>query len=1166
MSDSFEREVAVFNAARRLVDKQRAEYLEESCAGDTELRRRVEELLRAGVEAGSFLQQPAPGAQRPAELAASAGPLPQPALAEEKPGEHIGRYKLLQQIGEGGCGVVYMAEQEEPVRRRVALKIIKLGMDTKQVIARFEAERQALALMDHQNIAKVLDAGATDNGRPYFVMELVRGLKITEYCDERNLTTRERLQVFIQVCQAIQDAHQKGIIHRDIKPSNILVTVNDGVAVPKVIDFGIAKATQGRLTDQTLFTAFEQFIGTPAYMSPEQADLTSLDIDTRSDIYSLGVLLYELLTGRTPFDQKELLASGLDAMRQTIRDREPPRPSTRLSNMHQGELTTTSKRRQTEPVKLIHLVRGDLDWIVMKCLEKDRARRYETANALVFEIQRHLNNEPVLAQPPSRLYRIRKMVQRNKGAFAAGVGIAAALLAGLVVSVGLLVMESKAHRRALEAEQTAEAARRTESVLRHRAEAGEATARRAEQRATEQLWHSYLAQARALRRGGQEGQRLESIELVSKAAAIHPSLELRSEAIAALAMTDVRFSDDRESPNPEEVWNAQVELRAVVKEQGCIGIFRVRDNKEVALLPDVGAGVARILGFSPGSRFLAVNYVGDRTVVWDIEKLRPLINNIPGGISADFSPDGQTIAVICQDGQLRQFGLAPVRSLPELALGRRYWALRLCPQRAWFAVYESQKTDLQVRDLRDGSLLKTFSHPSPVGSFAWSSDGKRLAVGCENGFIFIWNALTGEKENELQAHQDSVVSVGFSHSGKLLGSGSWEGQFQLRDLPSGQLVLTAMGNSFQVLFSNGDDRVGYVRRGSKTGSLEIIPSSIFHRLSCKVSALRGAWGIDISADGRLLAAACTEGVFIWTPQLTGEPFFLPAGPCYSAIFSPDISNLITCGPSGLALWPIHRVSGGTIDELRLGPREAIRDGVEFNYAAVSPNGRWLAAANPTDGGVSIYDVDDPTTVFPLLSQPRIQSVAISADGRWIAAGNWKGSSAKVWEFDSKRIVCDVPIGPTAQVLFSPDNRWLAVGAASYEVWETGVWKREYAIRRARPEVTRALAFSPDGRTLAIQDEPGIVQLLAADTGAVLANLEGPGGSFISYLRFSPDGSKLYGLEWDRQIQVWELRHLRSELAKLDLDWNAPAMPTETAGQAPGANRLVRVSMVETPAQ
>lgn len=370
----------------------------------------------------------------------------------ERPGDWLGRYKLLQVIGEGGCGVVYMAEQEQPVRRRVALKVIKLGMDTKSVMARFEAERQALALMDHPNIARVLDAGASDTGRPFFVMELVRGVKLTDYCDQNKLSTEERLKLFIQVCQAIQHAHQKGIIHRDIKPSNILVTMHDGVPVPKVIDFGIAKATQGRLVDQTLFTAYEQFVGTPAYMSPEQAELSGLDIDTRSDIYALGVLLYELLTGKTPFDTQALLACGLDKLRQTIREKEPERPSTRLRAMVIQDLSTAASRRQTDPPKLIHLVRGDLDWIVMKTLEKDRTRRYETANGLAMDVLRYLNDEPVLARPPSSTYRLQKLIRRNR-AVVAGVGaVCLALVAGLGLSLHLYLGERDARQRAMAAE------------------------------------------------------------------------------------------------------------------------------------------------------------------------------------------------------------------------------------------------------------------------------------------------------------------------------------------------------------------------------------------------------------------------------------------------------------------------------------------------------------------------------------------------------------------------------------------------------------------------------------------------------------------------------------------------------------------------------------------
>ena len=363
-------------------------------------------------------------------------------------------YKLLQQIGEGGCGVVYMAEQEEPIRRRVALKVIKLGMDTRQVIARFEAERQALALMDHPNIAKVLDAGATETGRPYFVMELVRGIKITDYCDQNNLSTEQRLDLFIQVCHAIQHAHQKGIIHRDIKPSNILVTVHDGVPVPKVIDFGIAKATGGQvLTDKTLFTAFEQFIGTPAYMSPEQAEMSGLDIDTRSDIYSLGVLLYELLTGKTPFDAKELVEAGLEGMRRMIREQEPSRPSTKISTLGAEEQTTIAKRRQVEPPKLIHQVRGDLDWIVMKCLEKDRTRRYEGASGLAQEIERHLNHEPVSAGAPSAMYRLRKFARRHRAAMAMAAVIFGLLLTGITAVLWQWRQTEAARRNAVQAEQ-----------------------------------------------------------------------------------------------------------------------------------------------------------------------------------------------------------------------------------------------------------------------------------------------------------------------------------------------------------------------------------------------------------------------------------------------------------------------------------------------------------------------------------------------------------------------------------------------------------------------------------------------------------------------------------------------------------------------------------------
>ena len=450
MSATPEREARIFSTARKLPAEDRAFYLEGACAGDARLRQRVEELLQANDAAGTFLEELGTGTEEAAPPPNPGPTLPMAASALKQPGDWIDRYKLLEKLGEGGWGVVFVAEQTKPVRRRVALKVIKPGMDTKAVVARFEAERQALAMMDHPSIARVLDAGTTDTGRPYFVMELVRGIRITDYCDQNQLTTRERLELFIKVCRAIQHAHQKGIIHRDIKPANILVTVIDGVAVPKVIDFGIAKATAGRLTDATVYTQLHQLMGTPAYMSPEQAEMSGVDIDTRSDIYSLGVLLYELLAGRTPFDSKELLASGLDAMRRTIREQEPMRPSTRFATLPGEEMTATAARRSAAPPKLRRQLQGDLDWIVMKCLEKDRAQRYMAASGLGADVQRHLDQEPVVARPRSNLYRFQKMARRHKAAFAAAALMAFALvgLAGASVRAAVVARQRQAESEA----------------------------------------------------------------------------------------------------------------------------------------------------------------------------------------------------------------------------------------------------------------------------------------------------------------------------------------------------------------------------------------------------------------------------------------------------------------------------------------------------------------------------------------------------------------------------------------------------------------------------------------------------------------------------------------------------------------------------------------------
>ncbi len=446
----------LFHAARALPEAERRPYLDQATGGDQALVAKVEALLAADADAGSFLDLPdAPGESgAPAAVAGA-----------EVAGDRIGPFRLLQEIGEGGMGTVWMAEQQEPIRRKVALKIIKLGMDTREVVVRFEAERQALALMEHPHIARVIDGGATDAGRPYFVMELVRGVPITEYCDQAKLGLRERLELFSKVCEAVQHAHHKGIIHRDIKPSNVMVTLHDGVPVPKVIDFGIAKATSAELTQKTLFTQYAQIIGTPEYMAPEQAEMSGLDIDTRADVYSLGVLLYELLTGSKPFDIRKALAAGYDELLRTIREVDPAKPSTRVSNL--GEAATpVAAGRQVNVDSLSKRLRGDLDWIVMKALEKNRTRRYETANSFAADIARYLADEAVEAVPPSAGYQLKKFVRRNRGRVVAAGLLAVTLVAGLAGTTGglLWAVEQKglaedARGEAVLAQSQAEAAR-----------------------------------------------------------------------------------------------------------------------------------------------------------------------------------------------------------------------------------------------------------------------------------------------------------------------------------------------------------------------------------------------------------------------------------------------------------------------------------------------------------------------------------------------------------------------------------------------------------------------------------------------------------------------------------------------------------------------------------
>jgi WD40 repeat protein/tRNA A-37 threonylcarbamoyl transferase component Bud32 len=1094
MKPADDREEVLFREAlQRASGPERKGFLDGVCRGDDALRARLEALLQSDESAKPFLDPQA------ASAAAATVLLP----PEEGPGTVIGRYKILEKIGEGGFGVVYVAEQREPVKRRVALKIIKLGMDTKQVVARFEAERQALALMDHPNIAKVLDAGATDTGRPYFVMELVKGIPITRYCDQEKLGTRERLDLFIQICHAIQHAHQKGIIHRDIKPSNILVTLHDGVPVPKVIDFGIAKATQQELTEKTVYTQFQQFIGTPAYMSPEQAEMSGLDIDTRSDIYSLGVLLYELLTGTTPFDTKELLRSGVDEMRKIIREREPVRPSTRL---RQTAVTASPSPLATRHSPLA----TDLDWIVMKCLEKDRARRYETANGLAQDIERHLKNEPVVARPPSVGYRLQKSFRRNKLVFTAGGTVGLALVLGVVVSSWQAMRAMKAGRREAEARLRADGEKGRAEKEAQKAKASELAARQnlytADMNLVQQAWEQNNA--------GQVRRLLEET-------ATYPDLgfewyywqrqrhtELQTLRGHSGTVVSVAFSPDGRRivtgsfDRTAKVWDASsgkelftlrghsaqvrwvafsLDGRRIVT--GSLDqtakVWDAASGKELLTLKGHLAAITSV-AFSPnGQRIVTGSY--DRTAkVWDAATGTELLTfkgHSSSVRSVAFSPDGQRIVTGSDDQTARVWDAATSVELLTLRGHRAGLNVSVFSQDGQRILTGSGDWTGKVWDAATGNELLTLrGHRAGITFAAFSPDDRRIVTSSYDQTAKMWDAASGEQLFTLEGHGDMITSVAFSPDGQQIVTGSYDQTAKVWDAAGGKESVTLRGHT------NGITSVAFCPGGQRvvTGSYD---------------QTARVWDTD-SAKELLTLRGHSARV-------------------NSVAFSVDGQRIVTGSFDRTAkVWD----AATGVERLTIKGHNAY-----INCAALSPDGRRLVTVSQLDVIARVWDAAVGGELLTLNGHgDTITSVTFSADGQRIVTGSYDGT-AKVWDAATGKELFTLKghNGWISSVAFSLDGQRILTGSGdkTAKVWEAASGKELLSLN-GHSEAITSVTFSPDGQRIVTGSYDRTAKVWDAATGKELFTLKGH-NSGVSSVAFSPNGQRIITGSLDGTARVWE---------------------------------------------
>jgi WD40 repeat protein len=1105
---------------------ERLAFLDQFCAGDDHLRQRLKQLLAAdGADQGIL--------DRGENAAALLGAFqPGPPLAAEQ--VFAGRFQLRQKLGEGGMGEVWLAEQTDPVRRPVALKVIRPDLCSDRLLVRFDQEQQTLALMDHPNIAKVLDGGVA-LGRPFFVMELIQGVPITQFCQQYRLSLRERLNLFLPVCQAVQHAHQKGIIHRDLKPSNVLVGIYDGQPVPKVIDFGIAKATGPHLSEHNDATEAGTLVGTLEYMSPEQVELNNPDIDTRSDVYALGVLLYELLTGSLPFGRALLQSLSLPEILHMIKDVEPPWPSARLV---EETLPAIAAGGQAQPKQPGALVPNELDWIVMKCLEKERTRRYESASGLALDIQRYLADEPVLACPPSLGYRLRKLLRRYRATVLAASLVLLALVGGIIGTTWAMIRANDAHAVAVHEASDKQAAL--------------TAAQQSEREAKDQLFRALWNQGRAGRFSRQMGQRLDSLAAIAGAAGIRPDEGLRHEAIAALALPDVRRVPGWRSTrlgNAVVAYGGHYRTYARGNAAGDLSIRSIPGDKEVCRIA-AGPIEGEYLFFSPDERFLLGLGEGYALQLWRVADGQLALRDEFRGCRAHaFSPDGRQLAVSCQEWAVL-IDLAPGREMKRWRLPALARALAFHPDNRKLAVGYFSSRVVSVYDTASMDLLADL----PVGAMtdhvvAWHPDGERLAVAGSHSRIQIWNVTAKRIVAALEGHGHRVTSLTFHPDGELLASHGWDGQLLLWHPSSGRQLmrLTAIRAPS---FSGDGRRLGVIWDGGRADLLEVTPTCEYRTLVSSAGAGRGTFGLygDISPDGRLLVMGMDAGARLWDLGSGWELAAMPPGTTFGffegwgedrgrlPLNSPRW-RLLTSGVDGLQRWPIwcDDLEG---EKLRLGPPQHLSH-LTRAWFTRRPDGRTLAAVTEEDGANQVLDLETGVVQRDLDRHPLGDVRALSGDGRWAASSGWHSDRVRLWNARSGQKVHEWIVGKMTFVFFTPDSRALIISRGDeFTFWDVETLQPILRLPRDGTPFPGHVAFSPDNRLMALEMAPAVLHLKEVATGRTVARLEDPCGDRPTWQGFTPDGTKLVvAASYARAIHIWDLRAIRRQLKDINLDWD-----------------------------